>query len=230
MVITIAIIGTAFYLVPKRQAALVHWVQQFAKTKAVTKVLDSTTEPPSLAKDEHTPSGNLADREQLPRREQKLSLGILKNRGVRLDLAEDMRGFEHAALSGDANAQLELGTAYALGRGVPADAVTAYTWLTLALVNGKPQAESLLRDLTRKLNEPDIARVRWNLGQMYANGIGVPADKITAYMWQALAASAGETRSSSAQSELAASMRPDEVYEAQVRASEWLNRHRRPVP
>src|SRR6058998_1965156 len=50
--------------------------------------------------------------------------------------------FQQAALSGDPNAQFELGAAYALGRGVPADPVIGYTWLTLAFANGDREAES----------------------------------------------------------------------------------------
>jgi len=145
--------------------------------------------------------------------------------GARPNAGEATKSFQQAALSGDPKAQLQLGTAYALGRGVPADPVTGYTWLTLAFANGDQEAETLIRDLTRKLNQSEIARIRWNLGEMYANGVGVHSDKVTAYMWHLLAESAGETRSSVARSHLASTMTDDERSEANARASQWLRRH-----
>lgn len=131
-----------------------------------------------------------------------------------------------AARSGDASAQLELGTAYATGRGGPEDFVTAYTWLTLAFANGNQQAESLIRELTRRLDSAEIARIRWNVGEMYAKGIGVPQDNVTAYMWHLLAEFSGETRSRLARERLAHSMTADQKFEAQARASDWLRKHR----
>ena len=133
-----------------------------------------------------------------------------------------------AARSGDPNAQFELGNAYVTGRGVPEDAVTAYTWLTLAFANGNKQAESLIRELTRTLNPSEIARVRWNLGEMYADGIGVRPDKVTAYMWHLLAELSGEARSRIARARLARNMTADQKSEAQARVSEWLRKHHQP--
>lgn len=130
-----------------------------------------------------------------------------------------------AARSGDANAQLELGSAYATGRGVPEDSVAAYTWLTLAFANGNNQAESLIRELTRRVDSAEIAQIRWNLGEMYADGIGVPQDNVTAYMWHMLAELSGETRSRTEREHLARTMTQAQKSEAQARASEWLRRH-----
>jgi len=131
----------------------------------------------------------------------------------------------YAARSGDANAQLELGSAYATGRGVPEDFVTAYTWLTLAFANGNKQAMSLISELTRRLDSAEIGRIRWNIGEMYADGVGVPQDNVTAYMWHLLAEISGETRSRVARERLARSMTADQKSEAQARASEWLRKH-----
>jgi TPR repeat protein len=150
---------------------------------------------------------------------------VLEQNGGPPDGGEATTSFQHAVLSGDPNAQFELGAAYALGRGVPADPVTGYTWLTLAFANGDRQAETLIRELTRKLNQSEIARIRWNVGEMYANGVGVHPDKVTAYMWHLLAESAGETRR--ARSQLASTMTDDERSEARARASQWLRKHHR---
>src|SRR5438094_729414 len=146
--------------------------------------------------------------------------------GRRPEAAETTEPYQQAAFSGDPNAQFELGTAYALGRGVAADPVIAYTWLTLAFANGDQQAESLIRELTQKLSQSEIARIRWNLGEMYANGVGVHPDKVTAYMWHLLAEFAVETRSRIARSQLDPTMTADQKSEANARASQWLRRHR----
>jgi hypothetical protein len=130
-----------------------------------------------------------------------------------------------AARSGDANAQLELGTDYATGRGVPKDFVTAYTWLTLAFVNGNKQAKSFISELTRRLDSAEIARIRSNIGEMYADGIGVQQDNVTAYMWYLLAEISGERRSRVPRERLARSMTADQKSEAQARASQWLRKH-----
>jgi type II secretory pathway predicted ATPase ExeA len=129
-----------------------------------------------------------------------------------------------AARSGDPNAQFELGTAYATGRGVPEDFITAYTWLTLAFANGNKQAERLISELTRRVDSAEIARIRWNLGEMYAEGIGVPQDNVAAYMWHLLAEFSGETRSRAARERLARRMTVEQKSEAQARASEWLRK------
>ena len=138
--------------------------------------------------------------------------------------AEDPRLL--AALSGHPDAQYDLGLAYARGLGVQSDYTVASTWLILAMANGDLRAESLIRELTPKLSEAEMGRIRWNLGEMYANGFGIQADRVTAYMWHCLAEAAGEGRSRSARSRLALTMTRREVSDANARASLWLRRHR----
>ena len=138
--------------------------------------------------------------------------------------AEDPRLL--AALSGDRDAEYDLGVAYARGQGVQADYTVASTWLILAKANGDRRAESLIRELTPKLSESETGRIRWNLAEMYANGFGVHADKVTAYMWHCLAEATGESRSRSGKSKLALTMTSREVSDANARASLWLRRHR----
>ncbi len=130
-----------------------------------------------------------------------------------------------AALSGNVKAQADIGAAYALAQGVEPDYTVASTWLILAKANGDRGAETLLRQLTPKLNESEIGRIRWNLGEMYANGFGVRADKVTAYMWHCVAEAAGEDRSKSAISQLTSTMTRTQVMEAKARASQWLRGH-----
>lgn len=65
------------------------------------------------------------------------------------------------AEAGDADAQADLGEAYASGEGLPQDAVKA-------------------ADLFRQAGEKGIARAQFRLSQMYGKGEGVPADTVKA--------------------------------------------------
>ena len=220
--------------VQKRKDSVMRLAQQPSGSKAPSKALIAGKEesrvPSNTKTNPFSPSGQESAQESAPpvsSTSQPLSASpVPQQHGGRPEAAETREPFQQAALSGDPNAQFELGTAYALGRGVPADPVVAYTWLTLAFANGDEQAEGLIRELTRKLSQSEIARIRWNLGEMYANGVGVHPDKVTAYMWHLLAEFAGETRSRIARSQLDPTMTADQKSEANARASQWLRRHR----
>src|SRR5438132_344293 len=220
--------------VQKRKDSVMRLAQQPSGSKAPSKALIAGKEesrvPSNTKTNPFSPSGQESAQESAPpvsSTSQPLSARpVPQQHGGRPEAAETREPFQQAALSGDPNAQFELGTAYALGRGVPADPVVAYTWLTLAFANGDEQAEGLIRELTRKLSQSEIARIRWNLGEMYANGVGVHPDKVTAYMWHLLAEFAGETRSRIARSQLDPTMTADQKSEANARASQWLGRHR----
>ena len=76
------------------------------------------------------------------------------------------------AAAGDVRAEFDLGTAYALGNGVPRNQVEAAKWYRLAAEGGLPDAQ-------------------FNLGVMYAGGIGVPQDSSRAACWYLRAAEQG---------------------------------------
>src|SRR2546425_4104359 len=217
----------------KRKDSVMRLAQQPSGSKAPSKALiagkeESRTVPSNTKTNPFSPPRQASAQESAPQvssTSQPLSASpVPQQHGRKPEAATEP--FQQAALSGDPNAQFELGAAYALGRGVPADPVIAYTWLTLAFANGDQQAESLIRELTRKLSQSEIAHIRWNLGEMYANGVGVQPDKVTAYMWHLLAELAGETRSRIARSQLDPTMTADQKSEANARASQWLRRHR----
>src|SRR5437870_490885 len=217
----------------KRKDSVMRLAQQLTGRKAPSKALivgkeESRTVPSNTKANPFSPPRQASAQESAPQvssTSRPLSASpVPQQHGRKPEAATEP--FQQAALSGDPNAQFELGAAYALGRGVPADPVIAYTWLTLAFANGDQQAESLSRDLTRKLSQSEIAHIRWNLGEMYANGVGVRPDKVTAYMWHLLAEFAGETRSRIARSQLDPTMTADQKSEANARASQWLRRHR----
>ena len=59
---------------------------------------------------------------------------------------------------------------------------------------------------------------------MYADGLGVPQDYISAHMWLNLAAAKGYEDARKAREIVAASMTREQIAEAQARAREWANR------
>ena len=82
-------------------------------------------------------------------------------------------GILKAAEQGYAQAQFNLGYAYANGKGVPEDYKEAVKWW-------------------RKSAEQGYAQAQYNLGVMYYDGEGVPEDYIQAYAWWNIAAANGE--------------------------------------
>ncbi|MCU6453502.1 sel1 repeat family protein [Sphingomonas sp. A2-49] len=108
------------------------------------------------------------------------------------------------AVAGDADAQFNLGQAYKLGRGVPADPAQAESWFRKAALQGHPQAEdnygfALFQagrkadavpwlEKTVRRGEP---RGQLVLGTMLFNGDGVPRDYPRAYALMTLASRAG---------------------------------------
>ena len=72
--------------------------------------------------------------------------------------------------------------------------------------------------------EQGTAIAQNNLGVMYANGLGVPQDDVTAYMWFNLAAATGDEDARTAREDVATRMTREQVAEAQARAREWENR------
>lgn len=98
------------------------------------------------------------------------------------------------AIQGNADAQFNLGQAYKLGRGVPADLNQAEEWYRKAAVQGHPQAEdnyglALFQNGKRAEAVPWLEksanrgepRAQFVLGTMYFNGDGVTRDWVRAY-------------------------------------------------
>lgn len=110
------------------------------------------------------------------------------------------------AEGGNADAQANLGVAYANGEGVPQDGAEAAKWY-------------------RKAADQGNARAQNNLGLMYAKGQGVPQDGAEAHKWFNLAASksTGEDQKKFAElrDTIAAKMTPQQIAEAQRLAREW---------
>jgi len=111
---------------------------------------------------------------------------------------EDLR---IAAEKGDSEAQLNLGKAYAKGKGVPKDDVEAVKWLRKSAEQGFPEAQFLLgvvyfegfggvpKDYVqpvkwyRKAAEQKNAEAQFQLAWAYGNGKGVPEDIAEGVKW-----------------------------------------------
>lgn len=114
---------------------------------------------------------------------------------------EEWRG---PAVKGDPDAQFNLGQAYKLGRGVPADLPVAEGWYRKAALQGHEQAEdnyglALFQNGKRaealpwleKASMRGEARAQYVLGTMLFNGDGAPKDWVRAYALTLRASQAG---------------------------------------
>jgi TPR repeat protein len=75
--------------------------------------------------------------------------------------------------------------------------------------------------LIRPLAEQGYANAQYNLGVFYDNGLGVPQDRIRAYMWLSLAAMQGRDRAAAFRDLVARLMTPGQLAEAQKLSREW---------
>ena len=82
--------------------------------------------------------------------------------------------------------------------------------------------------IIRPLAESGDATAQYNLGVFYDNGLGVPQDKINAYMWFSLAAAQGREGAAAIRDLMARRMTPTQIEEAQKLAREWKSNAQSP--
>jgi hypothetical protein len=119
------------------------------------------------------------------------------------DSLEEVR---QRAERGDANAQLELGAAYASGKDDVQNYPEAVKWLTRSAEQGNVTAAT-------------------SLGAFYWAGRGVTEDYVDAYMWSAIAETEGDEASSYRITILQSRMSLVELAEARRRTTSWLRAH-----
>jgi len=119
---------------------------------------------------------------------------------------EDIRQLRQQAQRGDADAQFQLATKYAVGEGVPKDYVTAVGWFHEAADKGHVLAADAL-------------------GAYYLAGRGVSQNQVTAYMWSAIAQSGGDETSKYRVAILRSRMSPTDTSQAEQLAAQWLQAH-----
>jgi TPR repeat protein len=75
--------------------------------------------------------------------------------------------------------------------------------------------------LIRPLAEQGDASAQYNLGVFYDNGLDVPQDRVSAYMWFSLSAAQGKEGAATFRDLIARRMTPAQIAEAQKLAREW---------
>jgi TPR repeat protein len=73
----------------------------------------------------------------------------------------------------------------------------------------------------RPLAEQCNATAQYNLGVFYDNGLGVPQDQLSAYMWFSLSAAQGKEGAATFRDLIARLMTSAQIAEAQKLAHEW---------
>jgi len=74
--------------------------------------------------------------------------------------AKALYWFEKSALQGNAEAQMHLGDAYARGKGVPVDLVTALMWLNLAAAHGGYEAKFRFQYVSAQMTAEQITKAQ----------------------------------------------------------------------
>jgi TPR repeat protein len=114
--------------------------------------------------------------------------------------------YRKAAEQGEAQAQFNLGWLYYTGQGVTQDYRQAADWF-------------------RKAAEQGFAKAQYNLGLMYGTGQGVTQDYIEAHKWWNIAGGGGNSDGIKNRETVEKMMTPDQIAEAQRRASAWMKAH-----
>ena len=140
------------------------------------------------------------------------NLGILNQNGwgVPQDVTEAVKWYRKAAVQGSAAAQYNLGFMYLNGTGVPQDYAEAEKWYRKAAEQGDVDALQIL-------------------GLAYYLGKWVPQDFVQSYFWFSLAASRASgddyKQASAAKAQVAKSLTPEKLKEAQRKVREWEKSH-----
>jgi hypothetical protein len=154
------------------------------------------------------------------------------------DYKNMVRDLKPQALSGDASAQMKLGTLYYRGQGVSRDNAEAARLFLLAAEKGDPYAQSNLgymyelgegipQDYAQaaawyfKAGQQGNMQAQLSVGRLYEKGQGVPQNDVLALMFYTLAAANGDVRATTERDRLTVWMPPDQVAEAQRRAREF---------
>jgi TPR repeat protein len=124
-----------------------------------------------------------------------------------------------AALKGDPEAQYHLALSL-----VGNEKLEAYKWFVLSHALGSTKSLLEIQKLTPQLSQADIGKVRYDLALSYASGRGTAVDLKQAYMWMALAASAGVPDSDRQLQLISGQMSPDQIAVAKRRTEAWLAR------
>jgi TPR repeat protein len=117
--------------------------------------------------------------------------------GEREDIAEAVKWLEKSARQGNAQAQYEYALSLKLGRGTLQDYSAAARWFAAAA-------------------RQDHISAQYHMGRLHRIGEGVDLDLVRAYAWFNRAAAQGHGAARGARDEIAASLKPEQVQQAQL--------------
>jgi localization factor PodJL len=156
--------------------------------------------------------------------ELELALRLVDGRDVAKDLGAAAQWFEQAAVQGLPLAQYRLAALYEKGLGVARDPQLAMAWYTKAASAGNARAMHNLAVMNaegaaggksdygeaaqwfRKAGQLGIRDSQFNLGVLYARGMGVPQDFVQSWLWFSLAAQQGDAEGAKKRDDVAAKM------------------------
>ena len=138
------------------------------------------------------------------------------------DVSPEIRAIAARAKSGDVVAQRSFADYYAERTNSEKDLVKAATWYVIAGIGGDQRAQDSATELTRNFQPFEIAQVQFNVGKMFAAGMGLPRDQVSAYAWFLLAQAAGDVRAETEIARLSSTMTSEETAAAHQRAAVWL--------
>ncbi|MBM4152381.1 MAG: sel1 repeat family protein [Kiritimatiellaceae bacterium] len=149
---------------------------------------------------------------------------------------------EKKAKQGDAQAQYELGMAYATSNGVPQDYKLAIKWMRSSAEQGNPKAQNALGNVYfkgqtvpqdyqeaakwyRLAAEQGYASAQFNLGSCYASGSGCVLDVIQAYAWYNLAAAQGDEDATRSRANLMKKMSRAQINAGQKLSKDYSSKY-----
>jgi localization factor PodJL len=165
---------------------------------------------------------------------------FLNGTGVAANPAESLRWLERAAAKGSPVAAFRVGMAYEKGLGVAKDRTQARTLYTLAADSGHVKAMHNLAVLIAETpaadGKPDFAAAlvwfrkaaefglrdsQYNLGVLYARGLGGPQNLTESYRWFSLAANQGDPDAAKKRDEVAARLDQQTLVAARLAVQTW---------
>jgi localization factor PodJL len=159
-----------------------------------------------------------------PAAELELALRLVDGRGVARDLGAAAQWFEQAAAQYLPLAQYRLATLYEKGLGLGRDPQLAMAWYAKAAGAGNARAMHNLAVMNaeaaaggkpdygeaaqwfRKAGQLGIRDSQFNLGVLYARGMGVPQDLVQSWLWFSLAAQQGDADAAKKRDDVATKM------------------------
>jgi localization factor PodJL len=165
----------------------------------------------------------------------------LTGQGVSADTAEAVKWFERAVAKGSPAAAFRLGMAYEKGQGVQKDRARAKTNYVLAAESGHLKAMHnlavmLVEDSSTAGKQPDYTSAipwfrkaaerglrdsQYNLGVLYARGLGLPQNLPESFRWFSLAANQGDVDAAKKRDDVASRLDQQTLVATRLAVQTW---------